>query len=40
MGYYGSMYDEDYEKRMAYIKLRGKMESILNNNKCDELTII
>lgn len=30
MGYYGSMYDEDYEKRMAYIRLKSKMESILN----------
>jgi len=23
-------YDEDYEKKMAYIRLRSKMESILN----------
>ena len=30
MGYYGYGYDEDYEKRMAYIRLRGKMQSILN----------
>lgn len=29
MRYYGFGYDENYEKRMAYIRLRGKMQSIL-----------